>query len=1234
MKSRLIICALGLFVTSVPAAFIQTQSSQEKVEVQGKLVLSKVYKRTLAPEVNHIWNLMSKKGHCAGVEVEQRGIDILVRISDPSGRRIKEIDSPTGSVGTEKAIWITNIAGNWRVEIAPVEANQIGQYAIKLMFHRTATANDRTMVVADSSSNAAQLFYAQGEYKKAKQLFEQTRNLLEDAFGPDVPEVAAALTNLAYINEDQGDYAEAERLYQRALAIRQKIFGPNHPRFGESAGNLGGFYHTVGKYAIAESLYQQAMTILQQADETEQLNLATILNNFALLDKELGKYVQAESLYQQSLSIYEKALGADHPEVAMRLDNLANLYLQQGRYTEAEPRYKLSLEIMTKARGHEHFETSTCLNNLAGLYWNQGKYAVADTLYQRALAIRQKIFGQDHLEVAASLNNLATLYREQGRYADAEMLFTQAIAIVKRTAGPDHVDMAYYLHNLASAYWIQKRESEAKPLYRQALDIAKKALGPEHAFVAKIINNWAATCDELKQFKEADSLYTLAKAIQEEVLGKDHPDVALTLLNWGVHYQDQSRYAEAETLSQRAIEIFATAFGTNHPFVATGLNNFARSLFLEGGDKLDSALAQNERAIQIWNVVADYPNLRGQAYSLRAQLRKKKNDLNGALSDLAEALRVVDHLRPQIGGGEETRAGFFEKYSDHFSRMVTWQLEAGQFEKALEYSERGRTRVLLDQLAANKIDLRISIADSIRIPLEKRETDAKARFAEYQQRLTLLRSRKDLTPEEINKQIAELEGKLRAAYNDYQQIYEEIKNASPLWKELITKGGKPAALDTIQSQLVSQQSLMLIYQIGKEGSLLFVIPPTGQKPEVLHLQIREPVASILGVQAGPLKSTDLQKILAGQSVTRATGGLIQQLSRGIKIVQQKATPQLHALWQTLIPESLWPRLVSCSEIILLPDGVLSLLPFEALVVKAGKGVDDTRYWLDAGPVIRYAPSATTLYNIEQAKRHTSTLNQVALLSLSDPIYNPAEVVQMLQNPALAQISASASDTMSGGESIFAELNKVRSRDSYERVGGVLSRLPGTAQEAKALQNIFGEGLVVLNQLNATEPKLRAALSGKRYIHLATHGIVDQQQHSSLAALALTPPAGETTNAEDDGFLQLYEIYNLKIADCELAVLSACQTNVGKNFEGEGVFALSRGFLAAGARRVVASQWAVEDISTAELIGEFFRQIASAKKSRQQIDYARALRDAKRKIRRKKEWAAPYFWAPFVLTGKR
>jgi CHAT domain-containing protein len=90
------------------------------------------------------------------------------------------------------------------------------------------------------------------------------------------------------------------------------------------------------------------------------------------------------------------------------------------------------------------------------------------------------------------------------------------------------------------------------------------------------------------------------------------------------------------------------------------------------------------------------------------------------------------------------------------------------------------------------------------------------------------------------------------------------------------------------------------------------------------------------------------------------------------------------------------------------------------------------------------------------------------------------------------------------------------------------------------------------------------------------------RRSVEADLALTPGA-EDTNPADDGFLTVAEIYQLDLKECELAILSACDTNCGPQQRGEGVWALSRGFLVAGSRRVVASNWLVDDGAAASLI---------------------------------------------------
>ncbi len=119
---------------------------------------------------------------------------------------------------------------------------------------------------------------------------------------------------------------------------------------------------------------------------------------------------------------------------------------------------------------------------------------------------------------------------------------------------------------------------------------------------------------------------------------------------------------------------------------------------------------------------------------------------------------------------------------------------------------------------------------------------------------------------------------------------------------------------------------------------------------------------------------------------------------------------------------------------------------------------------------------------------------------------------------------------------------------------------------------------------------------------------------------------------DDGFLTLREIYQLNLKGCELAILSACETNFGPQQQGEGVWALSRGFLVAGARRVVASNWLVDDEAGATLVSYFCGVLAEAQKQGQTVDYAEALQRAKRSLRQQSKWQSPYYWATLVLVG--
>jgi CHAT domain-containing protein len=154
--------------------------------------------------------------------------------------------------------------------------------------------------------------------------------------------------------------------------------------------------------------------------------------------------------------------------------------------------------------------------------------------------------------------------------------------------------------------------------------------------------------------------------------------------------------------------------------------------------------------------------------------------------------------------------------------------------------------------------------------------------------------------------------------------------------------------------------------------------------------------------------------------------------------------------------------------------------------------------------------------------------------------------------------------------------------------------------------------------------LDPALGQYRYLHFATHGYLDSER-PGLSALVFSMV--DTQGQAQNGFLRANDIYNLKLP-AELVVLSACQTGLGKEIKGEGVVGLTRGFMYAGAARVVVSLWSVNDRATADLMTTFYEKML-----KQGERPAAALRAAQVEMWKKKQWQSPYYWAAFTLQGE-
>jgi CHAT domain-containing protein len=191
---------------------------------------------------------------------------------------------------------------------------------------------------------------------------------------------------------------------------------------------------------------------------------------------------------------------------------------------------------------------------------------------------------------------------------------------------------------------------------------------------------------------------------------------------------------------------------------------------------------------------------------------------------------------------------------------------------------------------------------------------------------------------------------------------------------------------------------------------------------------------------------------------------------------------------------------------------------------------------------------------------------------------------------------------------------------------VIPRLPYTRQEAEQILALTPKSAnfraidFAANKTSVLDP----SLSQYRYLHFATHGLLDTEQ-PGLSSLVLSTM--DEHGRPRDGFLRANDIYNLNLP-AELVVLSACQTGLGKDIKGEGLVGLTRGFMYAGAARVVVSLWNVNDQATADLMTKFYEKML-----KQGERPAAALRSAQVEMWKQKQWQSPYYWAAFTMQGE-
>ncbi|MES1213713.1 MAG: CHAT domain-containing tetratricopeptide repeat protein [Singulisphaera sp.] len=1050
---------------------------------------------------------------------------------------------------------------------------------------------------AEAQGDLARTLTATSRFAEAEDLFK--RAIATQEKKSQDPEIRDKLgdtyKNLAGLYADLNRFAEAEPLYKRSIAIFKELQGEDDLHAARITHNLAILYSEMGRLEESERLEHEALAVMEKRLGPNDPQLSYIINSLALRAEERNNYAEAEKLLQRTVALASQKNGPDDIEVASCYNNFGNLYTRWGKYRDAKENFERALAIEEKALGPNSLDVATVLNNLSVVYLDLGRLPEAEQLLRRALKIQEAVLGEFHGATAHSLTNLGAIYATQGRYAEAEALHKRALAVREKVFGPDHPGVALSAYNLAHIYHRAGRNAEAEPLVKRSLAIRRKAYGEEHRDVASSLIALSSFYSDSGRYEEADAALQTALRIQEKLLGPDHESVASTFVSIAAIRRHQQCYDEAESLAKKALAITEKALGGNHADCAFTCSSLAET-YLEQ-ERFADAEPLLDRGIQLTERGHVYPSLQCALYEMRAKVAWHDKRASDALNDLRRAMEIAEQMRGQASGAAHERAASFSQYASAFELMVRWQAELGDVSEALSAIERGRARGLLDDMQAAGVDLQAGRSTAEREQLAQRELDLKSRIGELEKEV-------DNAPPEKRAAQEKLLADAREALYEFNR---DQRSTSPVYRSLLTVGANPVRLRQLQRTLSDTQGLMLIYALSDEDAFVLVV--RGDTARLEKLQLTDQQALALAVEAGPLSRKRLDEALAG---VKDRPGVIPQLSHS----RAGAAPvaALSGLWEALIPEQERNELTSghFERLIVVPDGPLSLLPFETLVVENSAR---PKYLLDLGPALFYAPSATVLFNLSEERKSAEDRTKEPLLTVADPNY-PQTAVAMKRGAAPAKAPV-----------------ELTAKARYAGLGGTLNRLPYTGQESRWLAKSFQEhGLTALALLGAqaTEAAVRQQVVGREIIHLACHGLTDQEHANFFGALALTP--NKPSDPADDGFLTLPEIYELNLKGCELAILSACETNYGPQQQGEGVWALSRGFLVAGSRRVVASNWLVDDEAAASLISYFAAGIAQQQAKGEKVDYARALQEAKRWVRKQAKWQSPYYWATFELIG--
>ncbi|MCP3962362.1 MAG: CHAT domain-containing protein [bacterium] len=901
------------------------------------------------------------------------------------------------------------------------------------------------------------------------------------------------------------------------------------------------------------------------------LALAKGMNNLGGVAWGLGDFDTARGYFEQALEIRQE-LAPDSPEVAASLANLGTLTGTQGQPAQAAEYYQQALEIQQKLVPGG-LVVATILDNLGAVTAQRGELSRAAGFHQRAQKILQKL-DPSGLTVGYNLNNVGSLATDRGELDEAADYYQQALEIFQVVI-PEGPPVAIALNNLGNLAYRRGDLDRAADLHQRALDI-RRQLAPDSLDVAHSLSALGNVALARSKFNQAIEYQHQALRIRQ-TLAPGSIIVALGLNDLGVAYFRDGALARAAEYHQQSLTIWQQ-LAPRASNTAISLANLG-SVALEGG-KLDKAAEYYRQALEIQQQQS--PGSSGEAAMTHALARvfRSKNQPRPALAFLLRALNTLEDQVGRLGGSHDVQAAFRANRAEYYRDTLELFLELDQPDEAFHTLERSRAQTLLAQLAERDL-----VFSDVPGETDQARRRVAANYNRAQQQLA------DLNPKEDSTEIEDLKSKLRRLREERDDIAEKIRKESP--KLAALQYPRPVDLKAAQ-QTLDRGTAMLSFSVGKETTDLFIMTNKGS----------------FQVYSLPVGEEKLTLLVSGFHTATNEQGWKSRTASRIKLSKH--------LYETLIKPA-EPTVQQSDRLLIIADGPLHLLPFAALIREGDpppaspgeeNGADSGREWhyLVEWKPLHSVLSATVYTELKKTRRPSTEASSKSLTQLAafgDPLY-PGDIAETRHGDIYVRASADRGFD-------FRPLPHTR-----REVDGIASLFP-----SRAIKSYLGA--------EATEERAKSLDRDTRILHFATHGKVDDRFPLN-SFVALTIPE-ESSEDRDNGLLQAWEIFERVRIDADLVVLSACQSGLGKELRGEGLYGLTRAFQYAGARTVAATLWSVADETTAELMIRFYRHLRDGKPKdvalqQAQIELIRGqVENARGEVA-----SAPYYWAAFQLIG--